>query len=444
MMLLNNQEPTFNLKVVVRETGLKPDTLRAWERRYGLPQPERTLGGHRLYSQRDIDTLKWLVARQGEGMSISRAVDLWHQLQAEGKNPLETGLIKPDSVRRPSPMAVGQAISEVRQAWLSACLAFDEQKAERVLAQAFALYSPETVCFELIMPALAEIGAGWYEGEITVHQEHFASALATRRLETLLAATPNPTKTGRIIAGCPSGEDHIFAPLLLTLILRRLGRQVVYLGANVPSVRLESTIAGTNSALVILVAQQLPSAVAMQEMGLVLQKLGVPMAYGGQVFNLMPALRTRITGHFLGERLDMAPEMVEQLLVSAPPIPTAEKISESYQQALTAYRRNQAHIEAEIWQTIDETNVLYQLLNLNLANRNLAQNITAALTFGDMTFMGNDWLWIKGLLNHQRIPNELLLFYLQAYHQAVNLHLGSVGQPIRLWFDELISKAPVA
>jgi methanogenic corrinoid protein MtbC1 len=341
-------------------------------------------------------------------------------------------------------MAVGQAISEVRQAWLSACLAFDEQKAERVLAQAFALYSPETVYFELIMPALVEIGAGWYEGEITVHQEHFASALATRRLETLLVATPNPTKTGRIIAGCPSGEDHIFAPLLLTLILRRLGRQVVYLGANVPSVRLESTIAGTNSALVILVAQQLPSAVAMQEMGLVLQKLGVPMAYGGQVFNLMPALRARITGHFLGERLDMAPEMVEQLLVSAPPIPTAEKISESYQQALTAYRRNQARIEAEIWQTIDETNVLYQLLNLNLANRNLAQNITAALTFGDMTFMGNDWLWIKGLLNHQRIPNELLLFYLQAYHQAVNLHLGSVGQPIRLWFDELISKAPVA
>ena len=52
-----NQTPTFNLKVVVRETGLKPDTLRAWERRYGMPQPERTEGGHRLYSQQDIDTI---------------------------------------------------------------------------------------------------------------------------------------------------------------------------------------------------------------------------------------------------------------------------------------------------------------------------------------------------------------------------------------------------
>jgi DNA-binding transcriptional MerR regulator len=38
--------PTFNLKAVVRETGLKPDTIRAWERRYGLPHPKRTAGGH--------------------------------------------------------------------------------------------------------------------------------------------------------------------------------------------------------------------------------------------------------------------------------------------------------------------------------------------------------------------------------------------------------------
>lgn len=80
--------PTYNLKAVIHETGVKPDTLRAWERRYGLPNPERTTGGHRLYSQRDIDTVHWLVARQEEGLSISHAVNLWHALEAEGKDPL--------------------------------------------------------------------------------------------------------------------------------------------------------------------------------------------------------------------------------------------------------------------------------------------------------------------------------------------------------------------
>ena len=74
--------PVYNLKAVVRETGLKPDTIRAWERRYGLPEPQRADSGHRLYSQNDVNMLKWLISRQDEGMSISRAVVLWRQWQA--------------------------------------------------------------------------------------------------------------------------------------------------------------------------------------------------------------------------------------------------------------------------------------------------------------------------------------------------------------------------
>src|SRR4030042_4721348 len=66
---VDDRRGSFNVKAVVRETGLKPDTLRAWERRYRLPRPERTAGGHRLYSQRDIDCLRWLAARQTEGLS---------------------------------------------------------------------------------------------------------------------------------------------------------------------------------------------------------------------------------------------------------------------------------------------------------------------------------------------------------------------------------------
>src|SRR5512145_944070 len=87
-MATANQNPIYNLKAVVQETGLKADTLRAWERRYGLPQPERSGGGHRLYSQRDMEIIKWLIDRQEEGMSISRAVDLWRSLEEEGRDPL--------------------------------------------------------------------------------------------------------------------------------------------------------------------------------------------------------------------------------------------------------------------------------------------------------------------------------------------------------------------
>ncbi len=102
---MNDKTPTFNLKAVVRETGLKPDTLRAWERRYGVPSPDRTDSGHRLYSQHDIDTLKWLLERQQEGMSISRAVELWHRLEEDGTDPLQAA-VTPGSQRAAIPTPV--------------------------------------------------------------------------------------------------------------------------------------------------------------------------------------------------------------------------------------------------------------------------------------------------------------------------------------------------
>ena len=68
--------PVFNTKAVALETEVPPDTFRAWERRYGVPRPQRTAGGHRLYSERDIAIIRWLRDRTAEGMNISHAVML--------------------------------------------------------------------------------------------------------------------------------------------------------------------------------------------------------------------------------------------------------------------------------------------------------------------------------------------------------------------------------
>ena len=113
------REPIYNLKSVVRETGVKPDTLRAWERRYGLPQPARTEGGHRLYSQRDIDTIKWQLARQREGLRINQAVELWRSLEGADQDPLQS---RPMSEVSFSLETMGQTMADLRQRWVSACL----------------------------------------------------------------------------------------------------------------------------------------------------------------------------------------------------------------------------------------------------------------------------------------------------------------------------------
>ena len=77
----STKDPKYNLSFVLKETDIKADTLRAWERRYQLPTPVRTDGGHRLFSDYDIEIIKWLKAKQKEGMSISRAVDLFRELE---------------------------------------------------------------------------------------------------------------------------------------------------------------------------------------------------------------------------------------------------------------------------------------------------------------------------------------------------------------------------
>ena len=46
--------PRYNIKAVVQQTSVNISTLRAWEQRYGIPNPKRSEHGHRLYSQRDV------------------------------------------------------------------------------------------------------------------------------------------------------------------------------------------------------------------------------------------------------------------------------------------------------------------------------------------------------------------------------------------------------
>ena len=198
---MDEQSPTYNLKVVIKETGLTPATIRAWERRYGLFKPKRSPGGQRLYSEDEISLLKWLVERQKEGLSISRAIDLWRKQAAQSSAQKQ---IPPVSQITP---AMGEGmLDQLRQNWCEACLAFNEPGAELVMAKALAFATPESVCTHMIQKGLAELGRGWYSGTVSVQQEHFASALAARHLNALFAVAPVPTRPGRLLAACPPGK----------------------------------------------------------------------------------------------------------------------------------------------------------------------------------------------------------------------------------------------
>ena len=436
--MVNDDIPTYNLKAVVQETGLKPDTLRAWERRYGVPDPERTGGGHRLYSQQDINTLKWLLARQDEGMSISRAVGLWQSLKTEGRDPLQVHpLHQTHEAPGYAPAEMGDTVVELRRNWVDACLAFDERRAEMVLNQAFSYYSPEVVCFELLQKALVEIGNGWYQGDITVQQEHFASALAMRRLDSLLAATPAPTRTGRIIVGCTPGDNHTFSPLLITFLLRRRGWDVVYLGADVPTHRLRNTVERTRPDLVIFSAQLLDTAASLLDVAHYLQGIDVPLAFGGYIFSVLPQLTTRIPGYFLGYELSKIPQVIEHLVQNRPPMPAGEIIPDEFNAAWGHFRERSGMIEATVWQTLSEQQE--DLSGVADANHYLTRNILSALKLGDLEFIGANLHWLEGMMINYNMPPEGLRTFLHAYHEAATQHLKApAGRPVVAWLEQVV------
>lgn len=430
------RDPIYNLKAVVEKTGVTADALRAWERRYGLPDPARTEAGHRIYSQRDIDLIKWLVARQEEGLRIGRAVKLWRSLEDEGQDPLRSMPLLSETPRERLP--AGDTVAELREEWLAACLAFDEKTAEHALTRAFAMYPPELVCSEVIGAAIDQIGESWYEGKVTPQQEHFASQLAMRRLKTLLDATPPPTRRGRILAACPPEEEHTLGLLTFALLLRRAGWDVVYLGANVPLKEMEQTLKAANPDLVVLSAQRLHTAAGLLDMARLAQEQDTPVAFGGRIFNQEPALRNRIPGHFLGSTLDQGVRQVEHLMTTAHHTPDVDLPSEAEEEARSHYRDERATIERDVWEAVradaGDHRTVQQL------NEAIGRAIEAALIFGSMDLLSGYLGWLRSLDERRRPPAGFLDRYLRAYHQAAEDHLDERGAPIVRWLVEQVAQ----
>lgn len=418
-----SKSPVYNLSAVLKETGMKADILRAWERRYNFPVPQRTPGGHRLYSEYDIATLKWLRARQAEGLSISRAVELWHSLLAEGGNPLVESAHSPavSEQRR----VLETQMDDLRSRWLEACLAFNGEWAEAILNQAFSLYPVEMVCSQLLQKGLQLLGRDWSLGKTTVQQEHFATALAQSRLASLISATPAPTRIQTVLLACPPGEWHAFPLLLLNLYLRRQGLPVVYLGANVPLEQMAQTAASIQPRLVVMSAQQFVSAAALKAVAQELSAQGFHVGFGGLVFNQASELQRSIAGHFLGESLEESLAQIEHLLASKlQPFNTAAPEGNALLAGIM--REKHSRIEHAAALQLQQTRTSAdgeETLSF------ITSQLQAALELGALSLLQHNPEWVI------RLQPELL-DGLVAVRQAVGAELGPAGEPIQRFLDE--------
>lgn len=310
-----SQIALYNIKAVEQATSVAASTLRVWERRYGVPTPNRNDTGYRLYSEHDIATVTWLKSQLDEGLSISQAVARLENLRAAGQEPSvtigATHAARPDQGLRSLPI--------LQDALVTALLNFNANRANDVLAEAFALYPVETVALSLIQPALVEIGEGWHRGDVTIAQEHFASAHLRARLGNLFSQALHNGHAPTIVCACARGEMHELGLLTVGLFLRRRGYNVVYLGQNVPEEELVQAIRRVRPALVCVSGSTAESARMVSAASQQVVALPEPhplFGYGGRIFKLDPDLREGVEGVYLGDDALDSMETISQLLAT--------------------------------------------------------------------------------------------------------------------------------
>jgi DNA-binding transcriptional MerR regulator len=412
-------DPIYNLAAVIKRTGLHADTLRAWERRYGIPMPQRTPGRQRLYSERDVQTIKWLVDRQAQGMTISRAAREWRRLEEAQQDPLAASEARSEPVPPREPIADGRR-DVLRDRWISACLAFDESAAIQCAREAFALYSEETAILEVLLPALRKIGERWVDGQLSVQQEHFASVMLTRLIESLIAAAQAPTRPGRVLLACPAGELHGLPLEVLVLLLRRRGRDVIGLGTDVPLTNLDDTIAALQPALVVLSAQQLASAAVLKQTAEWLGRKGTPVGFGGRIFNLLPELQSQIAGTFIGETFLAAAEKVAAMLDHPPEAPRRPRTRGG--SMAQAFREARKEIDSLAGRQFSGAASLEK--QAVAASELVGRSVAAALELGNAEYLALEIDSIPAALRSHGMPSSSIRKYLEEYSRAMQRALG--------------------
>lgn len=306
-------EPLYNIGVVARMTGLSMATLRAWERRYDFPESERTAGGHRLYSERDVIRLRWVKARIEDGMQTAQAI---HALQRQE----ETGqfqLIEPvytSEERQPG----GLHLENFRDQLTESLIHRDIQRADSVLADSVAVTSPETLILDVIAPTIARIGDAWEHGQISVATEHLATNYLRQRLLMWMLSGPPAKTMAPIVLACAPNEWHEGSLLILGAILRRRRWPVAYLGQAVPLNDLAGFVRDLRPPLVVLIAMTESSAAELVEWTKWLPEaasMGRPIiGYGGRIFVQQPEWRLRMNGLYLGSTFQEGLDTIERLL----------------------------------------------------------------------------------------------------------------------------------
>jgi len=214
------------IRVVAEQTGFQMGTLRAWERRYGFPRPERREGSNRrLYSDADIQKLVAIARTLERGYRIGDVIE---------KSVAELERLARPAADPPSAPSVG-ALTPAAIDELIDLLANDRlSELEAELRRGAVLLGPRRFVMELAQPFAVSVGQAWADGRLSIRHEHLATECLVTQIRLMLANYQDLDGRPRVVLATLPGEAHTLPLQLIALYLVTAGAKPRLLGGATP------------------------------------------------------------------------------------------------------------------------------------------------------------------------------------------------------------------
>jgi MerR family transcriptional regulator, light-induced transcriptional regulator len=211
----------YSITDLEKITGIKAHTIRIWEKRYNVVNPERTATNIRYYSDNDLKKLLNISMLNRYGYRISSIVKM--SSEELGRKVMEISENSTDQNLQIEHLIV-------------AMMELNEDKFEKVLSNSLIKIGFESTLTRIIYPFLERIGILWLVGTINPAQEHFITNLIRQKLisaiDGLMVTPALPAK--RFLLFLPPNELHELSLLFYWYILKKMGHKVIYFGQSLP------------------------------------------------------------------------------------------------------------------------------------------------------------------------------------------------------------------
>lgn len=241
---------TYSIKDLERLTNVKAHTLRIWEKRYGIVDPNRSDSNIRSYTDEDLKKLLNVSILNRHGIKISKIANM--SVQELNQKIME--VIRPES----------DYLSQIESLVVS-MIELNEERFEKILNQSIIKIGFEESLYHIIYPFFEKIGILWQTGTINPAQEHFISNLIRMKLFVAIDSLPNVfnPQAKKIVLFLPEWELHEIGLLTYYYLAKKHGFKVYYLGQNVP---LYDLFAVSSTIQPDIIATYFVSAVNMDEL----------------------------------------------------------------------------------------------------------------------------------------------------------------------------------